>query len=348
MSRGLRFQVVGLALLLAAAAASAAAAPAAGWLEVRFFAAGYGDSALLTTPEGHQLLLDAGRATAGDHLVQRRLLPFFRKRGIRKLDAFFVSHPHWDHYGDPLELRRHVPFEVLYVNRDGEYALSDLAPPGEPLPFRVLSRGEVLRFGSLSLEVLHPPAGGKPPEEIRGNIDDRNWRSVLRQENNRSLVLRATYGKVSFLFVGDLSYEGERALLSALRGRRARKALRAEVLKLGHHGIRSSSEAWLEAVRPRFAVATCGEYEGKERSPFPDLLQRLRRRRVQLLRTDRDGDLLLRTDGKRIEARRFPDLVFPERRSQSPRGSATPGLRESGRSARLGPNSPGGPWVGGR
>src|SRR5947209_3700704 len=117
------------AAILALVAATAAAEPrAAAWLELRVFDAGYGDSLLVTTPEGHHLLFDAGRGTAGDDLVQRRLLPYFRERGIRKLDGFFVSHPHWDHYGDPVALRREVPYDALYVNADGAHALPELVP----------------------------------------------------------------------------------------------------------------------------------------------------------------------------------------------------------------------------
>src|SRR5439155_5174435 len=132
---------------------------------------------------------------------------------------------------------------------------------------------------------LDPPEGGRSPEAIRARMDERNWRGVLREENNRSLVIRATYGRVRILFTGDLSYEGERRLL---RTRAVRKKLRAEVLKLGHHGIRSSAAPWLQAVRPRYAFACVGEYGGRMRHPWPDLLARLRGLRVRALRTDRD------------------------------------------------------------
>jgi competence protein ComEC len=295
-----------LLALLCGATASAQGRPPA-WLEIRFFDAGYGDSILLSTPEGHHLLIDAGRATAGDDLVQRRLVPYFNARGIRKLDAFLVSHPHWDHYGDPIELRRRVPFDAMYVNRDSARWLPELVPEGEPpLPMKELVRGDVLRFGALTVEVLNPPAGGKPPEEIRGRRDEHNWRSVLREENNRSLVVRATYGRIRFLFTGDLSYEGEAKLLSE---RRLRSKLRAEVLKLGHHGIRSSGAAWLRAVRPRHAVATVGEYDGKMRRPWPEVMWRLREIGARVLRTDLHGDVVLRTDGRRVRVQTCPELA---------------------------------------
>src|SRR5258706_6181387 len=93
------------------------------WLEVRFFSAGHGDSALLSTSEGHHVLIDAGRATLGDHFVERRLLPHLPAAGVKKLSAFFVSHPHWDHYGDLEMLLRAVSADAVLLNEDGEYVL---------------------------------------------------------------------------------------------------------------------------------------------------------------------------------------------------------------------------------
>lgn len=289
-----------------AAAAAPAVAPLSGWLEVRVFAAGHGDAILFRTPDGRHLLFDAGRATAGDHLVGRRLVPYFRSQGIKKLDAFFVSHPHWDHYGDPVALRHFVPFDVMYVNADGAYSLPELADPGPPLPIKVLHRGDRLRFGKLDLEVLHPPRGGLPAEKVRGRIGEKPVGWVLRTENNRSLVIRATFGKIRFLLTGDLQFAGERSLLRRWKWRRR---LRAHVLKLGHHGRSSTGAAFLRAVRPRYAVATCGDYDGRWHRPFGAVLRNLRRRRVRLLRTDRHGDIVFRTDGRRLKVQTFPELV---------------------------------------
>jgi competence protein ComEC len=260
-------------------------------LEVRFFAAGHGDSILITTPQGHRILIDAGMGKRewGDHLLKRRVLPYFEKNDIDTLDAFFLTHPHYDHVGDPALLRRKVAYSKVLTNIDGARYLKTRkaklvrAAKGKPLVIKKLWRGDELRFGKLELEVLHPP------RRLAGKTD-----VSVGEQNNRSLVMRATYGKVRFLLTGDIGYKAERWLLRAQRGK-----LRADVLKLGHHGKGSTSRRWLDAVKPRYAVATCCD------RPYYRLKRSLRRRlaksRVKLLKTDKHRDVMFRTDGETLE-----------------------------------------------
>jgi competence protein ComEC len=283
-------------------------------LRVRFFSVGHGDAALLRTPSGHTVLIDAGRGEAqrlGDNFVVRRLIPFLKAEGIRRVDAFFISHPHWDHFGDPTSLARAVPITRIYSNDDGVAWLPELA---KLAPLSALHRGQTLRYGKLSLEVLNPARR----RHHRG--------SGVVATNNRSLVLLARYGERKLLFTGDLMFAGERALL---RRRATRRKLRVDVLKLGHHGVYSSSDRWLRVVRPRWAIASCGDRWGQRWDYLsPKLYARLRKRRVRLLRTDRHGDVLVKTDGKRLEvsferARRYiPPWSRARRRRRSRRGAA--------------------------
>lgn len=267
-----------------------------GELRVRFFAAGHGDAILLRTP-GQTILIDAGRGRAeqlGDNLVQRRILPFLRQAGIGKLDAFFITHPHWDHTGDPPRLARGVRIARIYTNDDGAAWLPGLASLA---PTEVLYRGQKLRFGRLALELLNPPRK-RPSARRRGIVDD----------NNRSLVLMVRFGQRRFLLAGDLMRAGERVVL---RYRRGRGALRADVLKLGHHGWASTTAAWLRAVRPRYAVATLGDRWGHKRDYLqPKVVRLLARHKARLLRTDRDGDIVFTTDGQSLKVERFPKLRY--------------------------------------
>ena len=275
-ARARRLSCLALALL---ATATARAAPPAGaslplTLEVRMFSAGHADATLLSTSAGHHVLIDAGRGTsrAGDHLVSRRLLPYFRARGIKHLDAFVITHPHWDHVGDPRALARGVQIKRIVVNPDGARWLGRQLRRLAPLVTAV--RGQRLRFGPLSFDVLHPPRAGTP---WRGN--------GLTAENNRSLVLRAAFGRHRLLFPGDLMAAGERWMLSRRRARPGR----VDVLKLGHHGsLSSTSQALLEQLAPVFAVASSG---ARNRWGMPHRLvrQRLRRRGIPLFGTDRQG-----------------------------------------------------------
>lgn len=289
--------VVACVFLWTSMSAPGAAASSRAWLEVRFFSAGHGDAALLSTSEDRHVLIDAGRSAVGDDLTRRRLLPFLEARRIRSLDAFFVSHPHWDHFGNPLGLYREIPYGACYLNADGDRVLGGLLRR-RGVPVRVVARGERLRLGHLEIEVLHP--GRRAP------ATSREPRPSMTEENNRSLVLLVRFGAVRFLFTGDLRDGGEEDVLHGpFAG-----ALRADVLKLGHHGLGSTTAPWLDAVRPRYAVASCGDYDGRWRAPIADLVKRLRKRRVKLLRTDRHGDIVFRTDGRSLSVRYYPALSY--------------------------------------
>ena len=275
--------------------------PTGGTLTVRFFAAGHGDSALLRTDRGHTLLLDAGtgRRRLGDHTLRRRILPYFKRAGIRRLNAFIISHPHNDHFGDPVLLRRRIVFPWIMTNADGAYYLERLQPAlakaaGRAVPVITLRKGYRVRYGRLLLEVLHPPGGGLTPQEVMNS-------SSNSKVNNRSLVIRARYGRVRFLFTGDLSKKGERRMLAAGAN------VRADVLKLGHHGQGSTSKAWLRAVLPRYAVFSCCDRPWYTRMSLT-LRRMLRRHRVKLFRTDKHRDIHFVTDGRRLRVRVIEDL----------------------------------------
>jgi competence protein ComEC len=119
-----------------------------------------------------------------------------------------------------------------------------------------------------------------------------------RGPNDNSLVLRITLGERSLLFVGDAEEEEERLLLALAHDR-----LRADVLKVGHHGSRtSSSPAFLAAVAPREAVVSAG-CRNRFGHPHPSTLATLAAAGARVWRTDRDGAVVVTTDGRSLEVR---------------------------------------------
>jgi competence protein ComEC len=162
----------------------------------------------------------------------------------------------------------------------------------ENVKILALAAGRSFDFGGARVEVISPPAGYVP-----GNSPT----------NNDSLALRITYRQRSLLLTGDMEKPMER---SALAGG---ELLRADILKVGHHGSNTSSiDPFLDAVSPRFAVISDG-FENTFRHPHPKVLERLATHHARILRTDQDGLVTLRTDGRRISVETFRSEQASER-----------------------------------
>src|SRR5262249_32945695 len=141
-------------------------------------------------------------------------------------------------------------------------------------------------------------------DEVRGEFlwpEDGRDSSALAAANNDSLVLRLTFGNQHILLPGDAEQQAERVILRE----NSAESLRAEVLKIGHHGGRNSSvPEFLSAVRPRLAIISAGA-DNPYGHPSPEVLQRLENAGALVLRTDRDGAVQVATDGRTLEVRCF-------------------------------------------
>jgi competence protein ComEC len=136
---------------------------------------------------------------------------------------------------------------------------------------------------------------------LRVLAPDSAWTAALDDPNSASVVVSARYGRVRFLLVGDAEMPEERWLVArAAADPDVAAALRADVLKVAHHGSRTStSDAFVDRVRPRLAVISVGAGNGYGH-PSPDVLDRLRRSGAEVLRTDAEGAIVARTDGTRV------------------------------------------------
>ncbi|HSB20345.1 MAG TPA: DNA internalization-related competence protein ComEC/Rec2 [Anaeromyxobacteraceae bacterium] len=268
--------LLAVAGMAAAGPLRALAAARRGLLEVVFLSVGQGDATFLRLPDGAALLVDGGGDPRGRRDPGRRdVLPFLRDAGVRRLWLAAYSHPHADHLLGLVSAVAELPAErVLGNGRSGgeemAAALSRL-PPAAPL-----RRGEALERAGVRLASLAPPPGSEA------------W-----SENDASLVLRVEHGKVAILLAGDVEQEGEEALLAS--GAR----LEADVVKVPHHGSRTSSgQRLVAATRPRFAVISVGR-----RNPFgfpaEEVEARWRAAGAQVLRTDA-GAVRFLSDGERI------------------------------------------------
>jgi competence protein ComEC len=235
---------------------------------------GQGDSILIRAPN-RAMLIDAGQRYAD-------VAPQLLDRGVRTLDAVVLTHVHPDHCGGMPDVMTHVRVRELWISPrrfEGDCAqrLLEVAA-SELIPIHLLRDGE--RFGS-----------------IRVFLADRTFRRSA--ENNSSVVLRIAIGRRTVLLTGDIERESESDL--------AQRIGPADVLKVAHHGSRSSSTApFLDAVSPKIALISCGR-RNMFGHPHAEVLQALRERGVRVLRTDVNGSIDLEFDGDHVFVHRQID-----------------------------------------
>ncbi len=281
-----RVALVALALaatLLLELPVRAAGAPR-GVLRATFLDVGQGDGALVDLPDGEAMMIDGGGLVGSPIDVGTRVVaPVLRARRRDRLALVVLSHPHPDHFGGLATGLGAVRSGALWDTGQGEregvgggYAalLEHMRAARVPVLRPAALCGQHL-LGGARVEVLAPCPGPTPE----------------RGPNDNSFVLRISYGRRAFLFVGDAEHEEEADLL------RHPDRLRADVLKVGHHGSRtSSSPAFVRAVAPELAVISCG-IRNRFGHPNPVTLTTLRAENIPVLRTDVVGQVVVGTDG---------------------------------------------------
>lgn len=258
--------------------------PRTGDVEVHVLDVGQGDAILVRTDAGRWVLFDAGPAWNGSDAGRSVILPYLLRRG-GSLEAFVLSHPHNDHVGGAASvlsaMHPHAYWDAAFAGGAEAYIASLAAARRQGIDWHRVHPGDSIRIDGLTLTFLAP---------------DSVWTVGLKDPNLASTMALVRYGMVRFLLVGDAEREEEDWVLA-----RNREALRADILKVGHHGsATSSSDAFLSAVHPGLAVISVGA-GNKYGHPSSDVLRALARVGAEVVRTDEAGTVVIRTDGTRIE-----------------------------------------------
>lgn len=254
-------------------------------LRVHFIDVGQGDSTLIEK-DGHFMLIDAGERDQGETVAS-----YLEKQGVKTLDYVIGTHPHSDHIGGMETIIRKFEIQKVFLPEKehttkvyeglldaiGEKRLNVTLPkPGDTYP-----------LGDASFQIIAPA----------GDYGDNL--------NNWSVGIRLDYGNNSFVLCGDAEKEAEEDMAAG------GFSLKADVLKLSHHGSStSSSPGFLDRVDPEFVVISCGK-NNDYGHPHKEILNMLKERGIKALRTDRLGTIVAVSDGTRIA---FPETgEFPEK-----------------------------------
>jgi competence protein ComEC len=260
-------------------------------LTVTFLDVGQGDAAVVEAPGGAVMLIDGGGTRDGLFDTGARIVePFLRARGIGHLDIVALSHPHPDHLNGLFRILDRFSVGAFWSSGDDGH---------NPEYHRLIA---LARQRNIPARQVMPVAlGGAEVAPLGPFVDGQVGAPDGLSVNDASLVLRVGFAGRALLFAGDLEADGEGELV----GRRALgQVVAADVLKVPHHGSRtSSSDELLEAVAPKLAIMSLG-WRNQFHFPAAEVLARYAAAGARVLRTDRDGAVTVRiTDDGAIAVR---------------------------------------------
>lgn len=269
-------------------------------------------------------LIDGGGSD--DYNVGRKTLkPYLLKNGVRTVDGAFVTHLHTDHYKGICELAREGMVKRIFVYEANRLRLREICDETglDPRQISFLHAGHCVNLGAgSSSDTNRQEPDDSGPEQIRQEPDDSlqvlwpppkteaDYAEMISDEENEnaaSLIMRVELDGVSLLATGDMGEDGEREVIAFARAwpdtpqQREGSAIRADILKVGHHGSKySTCDEFLDAVSPGLAVIQVGK-SNTYGHPTPEVLARLAGREIPVYRNDMQGAIGFRISDGRIK-----------------------------------------------
>lgn len=239
---------------------------------IEFCDIGQGDCTIIKSGDSN-IVIDFGSADDSDKLYFH-----LKDIGIKELDLAIVTHYHEDHLGGLCDLLERMTVKSVLINS----SFAEDCDESTVIRFKELSAQKNVRIVEPEIGVITNVGQSK--------IEVLSILKEATEENERSVCLKATFSNMSVVFTGDSQWEAETALLE--RG----FSLKADILKLGHHGSSTStSEKLLDAVDPSVVVASCG-YNNSYNHPSQVVVDRIKSKGITLYRTDLDGNITVTTN----------------------------------------------------
>jgi len=252
-------------------------------LKVNFINVGEGDCILIEAPNKINILIDGGGTPQSDFDVGSKIvIPYLRRKGINEIDLLILTHPHLDHLEGLLSILRQLKVDAVldsgFICDVSEYGEFISTIKEKNIPYYQTKSGDNYIFSkNMEMLILNPPH--------TSNLDNDS------DFNNHSIVVKLYYKNSNFLFTGDIEREAEKRLLVW------QNILNSDVLKLGHHGSKTSTTLeFLDKVNPIIAVITVGKNNFGH--PSQKVIERLEDRNIKIYRTDEDGTVIIRTNGQ--------------------------------------------------
>lgn len=252
-----------------------------GQLTVSFIDVGQGDSILIQTPLGQNVLIDGGERGQGE-----KLLEYLGKQGIEKIDIMVGTHPHSDHIGGLIAVLENFRVDKVYLPK-----VTHTSSTFRDLLTAIKKEG---------LKVSTAKAGAAIPLENVDMVFIAPVKDIYESLNNYSAVVKLTYGINSFILCGDAEVESEQDMLSS-----SPEDLKCQVLKVGHHGSSTStSDPFLNAAKPEYAVIMCGN-DNDYGHPHKETIEKLKQAGVKIYRTDENENIVFKSDGNSLKIETF-------------------------------------------
>ena len=245
-------------------------------LMISYMDVGQGDAAYIKV-NGNDILIDAGPRSNSKELLEQ-----LKAKNIDDFELVIVTHPHEDHIGGMVDVFKEYEVKSFYspkiTHTTKTYENLVKAVKDEGLKTKELKGGMVIDLGEgAKFEVFTPQ------------------KSEYEELNDYSPIMKLSFGDTSYLFTGDAEKLAEEEALAKYK-----TSLDSDVIKFGHHGSSSSSSnAFIEAVSPKYGIISCAK-DNKYGHPHRETLDIIKKYNIKTFRTDTDGEIILTSDGKSI------------------------------------------------